>query len=272
MAKIVEVLADGPEKEAMVKQFGADADVAVLAKSFMETKAKLSSTGRVPGKDAKPEEWAEFYNAMGRPADPTGYDLPAEIPAAVRPLIESMRPIAHQSGIPREAFAKLAAELAGKAAASEKEVKALANEFEQRFRAANGDKAEAKMAEAKTVLERILASDPKAKEALDKSGLSSHPAIMEALLKVRSYVSDDRSPFGGGASTPGPSADKLYEEGISITQTPEYKQTNHPKHAIVAKRLRQIQADLMSKGFTGLNDKRLLPSETFTLPDGTVLK
>jgi hypothetical protein len=272
MTKIAEILPDGPEKEAMVKQFGPDGEVATLVKSFMDTKSKLSSTARVPGQNATPEEWNEFYGKLGRPNDPSGYDLPAEAPGSIKAILEALRPVAHANGISREAFSKLAAEASSKAAASEREMAAQRTEWERRFRDANGDRSDVLLAQAKETLDKLTASDPKMKEVLDKTGLSAHTAMLDAILKVRQAVSDDKAPFGGTGPAPGPSGEKLYETAMQIMQTPEFKQTNHPMHEITSRRIRQIQADLYRLGFSGLTDPKLHERGSLTLPDGTVIR
>lgn len=271
MAKISEVLADGPVKEAVIKQFGADADAEVVAKSYIEVRDKLTSTRRVPDQSATREEWDAFHASMGRPPEANGYDLPADAPSSIRSILEALRPIAHQVGIPREAFSKLAAEAAGRASATERELQAARQEMEKRVRDANGDKADSILAQAQETLAKIMADDPKAKQVLEMGGLSMQNAMLQAILKVRSAVSDEKAPFGGTGPSAGPSAEKLAEKGLAIMGTEEFQKTNHPLHAVAARNLRQIQADLLGMGYNGINDPRLKPRLTLRLADGTVI-
>lgn len=57
-------------------------DPAKLAKSAYEQEKMLGGSIRLPGKDATPEEKDAFYNKLGRPATPDGYEfnVPADLP------------------------------------------------------------------------------------------------------------------------------------------------------------------------------------------------
>jgi len=256
----------------MEKQFGPDADVEKLAKSFVDTKTLLSSTKRVPGQDATPDDWAKFHETMGRPPTADGYDLPSE-PGSAKAILEALRPTAYQKGLSREQFASLAAQIASETGASQKKVEELASSWEKRFREANGDKADARLADAKATLDKLIAGDPTIKEALETTGLAKHPGILDAVLKVRSAMSDDKSPFNATpAQPPGPTPGELHQKGMAIMQSKEYTDVFHPMHEIAKGNLRQVMADLMAQGFSGLSDSRLIPRPTFRLPDGTVIK
>ena len=46
-----------------------------LGKAYRELEGKLGSSVKIPAQDATAEEWTEFYQKVGRPDDPKGYDL-----------------------------------------------------------------------------------------------------------------------------------------------------------------------------------------------------
>lgn len=66
-----------------------------------EQKPEEPSGLKVPGKDATPEEWAEFYAQLGRPEDPDGYELP--VPEGDDgSFAKEMAPLLHKHGLSAE--------------------------------------------------------------------------------------------------------------------------------------------------------------------------
>ena len=84
-------------------------DSAGLAKSYLELESLMGRDGRLglPGEDAPPESWEAFYNRIGRPESPEGYELsPPELPQDVfgQDHMAHFRNLAHASGLtPRQA-------------------------------------------------------------------------------------------------------------------------------------------------------------------------
>lgn len=63
----------------------------------------------MPGKDATPEQWSEFYAAIGRPETPEAYELP--VPEGdTGEFAKEMAPILHKNGISAEQAKGLAAD------------------------------------------------------------------------------------------------------------------------------------------------------------------
>lgn len=78
-------------------------DAGSLAKSYTELEKSVGGRVKVPGADAKPEEWGEFYNKVGRPETPDKYEYKAPtLPEGVRWPAEAeaaFKPVAHQLGL-----------------------------------------------------------------------------------------------------------------------------------------------------------------------------
>lgn len=63
----------------------------------------------MPGKDATPEQWSEFYAAIGRPETPEAYELP--VPEGdTGEFAKEMAPILHKHGITADQAKGLAAD------------------------------------------------------------------------------------------------------------------------------------------------------------------
>lgn len=83
---------DGPEAAAR--------DAREAQKLIGVPKAELL---RIPKADAKPEDWASFYDKIGRPADPAGYELAKYAPEGVDPALANlMAPTFHQNNVPKQ--------------------------------------------------------------------------------------------------------------------------------------------------------------------------
>ena len=51
-------------------------DLPTFAKSFVENKKMVGNSIRIPGKDAKPEDWGKVYDQLGYPSKPEEYEIP----------------------------------------------------------------------------------------------------------------------------------------------------------------------------------------------------
>lgn len=73
-------------------------DVAALAQGYLDTKAALSGRALIPAADAAPDVWNQFYTQLGRPAEPTAYDL--KVPEGEKSeLADAFRPVAFEAGL-----------------------------------------------------------------------------------------------------------------------------------------------------------------------------
>lgn len=275
MASINE-LQDGPEKEALVKQFGGDADVMEVAKGFLNAREKLSSTRRVAGPDASPEDRSKMYDYLGRPESADKYVLP-EGPESLRPTLESLRNVAYDKGLTQDQFQALAIQAGAVSAEADTKLRDAKKAWEAKVREKHGDSADTKLAAAQHQFDQILASDPEAGAVIKQFGLDKHPAIVDLLLKVNNAVNDDSTPGAGispPADTSGPTPEALYKEGMEVMRSEAYKKgSRHPENSLAAGRVTEILIQLQNMGFKkGFMDDRFKSSPMITMPDGTKVR
>lgn len=273
MTRIADALPEGPEREAVLRQFGDDADVSALAKGFVETKRMMSSTRRVPGEDASPEDWGSFYNSMGRPEKADGYAIPEDTPAGLKSTLEGLREVAHKNGVTDQMWRSLTEGASENARAQEQQLTDAKSKWEQSIKERYGDKADRNLELANQALEKIMAEDADAANLIRNTGLDKHPALMDMLVKAGEYMGEDSAPVGGSpAETPQNTPNDLYKEAIELMASEPYKNTRHPLAGQAQARFVEIAMTLKQMGYeAGINDPRFTTQAQAFLPDGTRL-
>jgi hypothetical protein len=269
--RLADILPDGPEREAVLKQFGEDADVNVLARSFLETRNKLTSTRRVPGEDATPDDWGKFYSSMGRPDSHEGYGIPESANDTLRVTLESLRQVAHERGLTQSQWQSLADAAGTNAQERMQQVEAQRTEWESQTRNKLGDAADKRLELADHTLAKMMGDDPAVAQVLKETGLDRHPALVNVLLQAGDYMSEDSAPVGASPAQPaGPTPNELYIEAVDIMDSEEFKNKKHPKAALAEARFLEVLMTLKSLGYDqGINDPRFTTRPSAFLPDGT---
>ena len=125
-------LSDDYQGNEALKDFS---DVNGLAKAYLDTKSMVGKSLHVPGEDAGTDDWDKFYNtvgektgnrvmarpneenaeamksvydALGRPSEATGYEIP-EVEGASMPEERGamLKTLAHEAGLSKEQFNKV---------------------------------------------------------------------------------------------------------------------------------------------------------------------
>ena len=79
-----------------------------LAQGYLELEKSASSKIKLPAAESSEEELSAFYDKIGRPENPEGYEI--TLPEGETPdeeFITTMRNIAHKSGVPKIMFESL---------------------------------------------------------------------------------------------------------------------------------------------------------------------
>lgn len=177
----------------------------------------------MPGKDATPEQWAEFYAKIGRPETPDAYELP--LPEGDDgAFAKEMAPILHKHGITAEQAKGLAGDWNAMVAAQQQQAQAAEQQAAQAAHVQNTAEATALKAEwgqqfdtnmhhAKQAVQQFL---PKDKAAETISALESklgYKATIQFLHNIgKGLAEHDAAGMGANnAGTPAKSlADRLY--------------------------------------------------------------
>jgi hypothetical protein len=186
-------LRENPETARSLARY---AKVGDLAKAFLDAEAKLAG-GDVPGRDAKPEEAAAYWEARGKPKDAGGYSFSRE------------------PGAEPFARAALAANLTENQAASlytglnelgKRQAEAAREELDRRIAGTDGALRKeygAKYAEHMNFfISGCDAAGPEVRKILYQSGLGGHPDIVKAFIAYGRLNAESGSPRGGGAARP----------------------------------------------------------------------
>ena len=226
-------------------------DVGNLAKSYLHAQ-KLVGMDRsklltVPGDDAEPEQWNEFYSKVGRPADPKDYALPVDKVEwdATVPRDEAMEQwftkTAHEAGLtPRQAEKLFTSYVDQLKSAGQGMTQMLQQSYEQNVQALKtewGMTYEKNVEAADAVIDKL--GVPEFRQLLDAVApgvgrLGDHPALVKALYKVASIMGEDsvtdRGKSENFAYSPGEAKQEIARRMGDKSFMEAYLKGDHPNH------------------------------------------
>ncbi len=190
----------------------------------------------LPGEDAKPEDWDAFYNSLGRPEKPDGYELPElkDIPEGfVLPEDKQFwANMAHRHGLTKKQAAGLFSEfmqdmseryksaLEGSASATVEAAKKRMQESADALKGEWGDDFGANLNLAKRAAEHLGILD-----SLDQSGAGNDPAVLKLAAELGKMLGEDNmrrgDPSGGGMTK-----EEALAKITAIKASPEYNSFN----------------------------------------------
>lgn len=201
-----------------------------LAKSYVHLNRKRNDALAMPGEDAKPEEWDQFYSKLGRPEKPEAYELKApEGVQASDDLLKTFREIAHKSGMtPKQAQAAFEAYHASNQAA-EAAYKTKVEEALGGLKKEWGEKYDQEVGAAGAFIAEF--ADPEIQKFLDESGWGNYPPLIKLLSKAGKSLVE--APIHGNVAPQGQSAEKIKAEISSIRANPGFWDKFHPEHKLL---------------------------------------
>lgn len=182
-----------------------------------ELETKLSSAIFKPDDKATPEQWNEYYKALGRPEKPTEYEFPVTEGIQRDPkFVEWAQQTFHEIGLPKDMAAKVAAQydaftLAMEKANNEAVVKAKAD-AETAIKAELGAQYPVAVELTTRMLGKYL--KPEEKAFFDETGMGNHPVLIRMLFDFAKKTGEDM-----GVRSANNNADKP-KEGFVYDKSP----------------------------------------------------
>lgn len=102
---------DAGSQDIVRKNGWADKGTDEVLKAYDALSQKLGTAIQPPAADATPEQVAEFYNKLGRPADSTKYSLPEDTtkrPGYSQDMTEAFKVKGHEIGLTQKQFEEIA--------------------------------------------------------------------------------------------------------------------------------------------------------------------
>jgi len=203
-------------------------DVGSLAKSYLEAEKMISRKGViVPTERSTPDEWNNYYKALGRPDSIDGYELkkPDSLPEGMtynEERTKQFAELAHKIGLSKTAVQEIAKWWdEGQRAEFEKLGKD-ANDYLTKSTAEMkkewGKDYDANLKKADSVIVPIFGED--FQKMLIDTGLNNHPAMVKGMFKISQALGEHQLTKGGDITT----KDQYSKEGlVKMMNDPRYK-------------------------------------------------
>jgi hypothetical protein len=200
-------LPDTYKGDPVFKNFSSNED---LYKAYKNAASLVGldkyTIARKPKDDAPAEEWAQFYNSIGRPEDPNGYKLP-EIEDAYKPgddYVKEYRVKAHELGLNEKQFSGMVQFLSERAKAEEQK------SVTELMGRANSTKEVLKKEFGEAYTDKINLADRAIKGAggepllkiLQETGAITYPEVMKMLALFGKFTGEDSALGSGGGGSP----------------------------------------------------------------------
>lgn len=211
-----------------------------VAKSLVNAQKLIGSKGLIqPAKDAPPEEWGKFWNALGRPESPDKYQLPDKLPEGVavdKSKLAAFSKWAHEQGFNDQQHAAMIRYEADRQATEAKNTQqARVAKLEQDVTALRkdwGDSFDQKIGLAREAAKRFGGED-----ILSDESLGNDPRVIRMLATVGKLIAQDEvigtgrgtqfrlGPAEAQAKIQGMYADPAISKSLANRRDP-----NHEKH------------------------------------------
>jgi hypothetical protein len=173
-------------------------DTEALAKSYLEAESELGRRVRIPSQDASSEEWAKFYEKVGRPKSPDEYAI--DRGRADDGLVKAFKKAAHEAGLSSTQADRIFKELNGFTQSSKQaeieQYTARMKEADLLLRKEYGPQYDTRLADARKAYETLFDEDLRGDIAA--SGIASNPRFIKVLAALGPQIRGDSFLQGAG--------------------------------------------------------------------------
>lgn len=224
-----------------------------FAKSHLEAQRMVGADKvAIPGKDAKPEEWDNYFKKLGRPdnADGYGLKLPDNLPPGVSIDAEGLKAIAaaaHKLGVPKTQMEGLFNEVM---TLQTKQAEELSKEFyldpavsEAKMKEVFGQAFDQRLAEVQQFLAPMFEKMPWVREYLDKTGLTNSAPLVVLFAEAAAATRESGQPQNGkpaGKVTPNEAQAELDALKMDKNFMDAWQDKQNPGHAAAVKRFAEL--------------------------------
>jgi len=223
-----------------VKGFKSPAD---LIRSYNEAQKLIGKKGvTLPGEDAKPEDWAAVYKALGRPESPDKYEYaPPDGMSLNTEQLKATQTALHGLGLSQKQFEGVMNQYVGSVQAelarAQEFQKTARNEAVEKLQAEFGNRMDAELAKVKGVVTKYGLGD-----AFKAAGLANDYKTIRAMIDFANAMGEDQ--LLGHASPAG-----IDEQIAQLKKSDAYQNYSHPGHAAaVAKKMELITLKHRAQG------------------------
>ncbi len=193
-------LSEPLQKSARLSKFD---NVDALAKSYTELESELGKRVRIPSQDASSEEWAKYYERVGRPKTPDEYAI--DRGKTDDALVREFKAKAHEKGLTIEQAEGMFGVLRNATETGQKlqmeRYTARMKEADAMLRKEYGPQYESKVSDARKAYDILF--DAQTKADIAESGLASNPRFIKVLAELGPQIRGDSFLQSAGQSGEG---------------------------------------------------------------------
>ena len=222
-------------------------DIGALAKSYVHAQRLVGRDKLViPGEDAPKEEWDQFFQKLGRPEAPDGYELGMPEDATEEVVsdeaLETFRKAAYEAGLSKTQAARLWEQLVqfevGQVRAIEQGLEKMREEGEKALRSEWGPAYDQHVELAARAAMELGGEE--LIQFLDETGLGNSPELIKAFAKVGKLLADDTLAPGISPGRWGMTPAQARKELADLRSDPAFDDPSHPKHEELVRRIEEL--------------------------------
>lgn len=226
-------------------------DFGSFVKSHVNLVGLLGREPRVPAADAPPDQWTQFFSALGRPDTADKYTLPLPqgegAPEVIPEVVDGFKKIAHDAGLTQSQAHKVAEWYFGvlneQSDSLAAETAALTERTERELRREWGQAYDSKVRSAAKVFSEFGGKD--LLDWMETSGAGSNSHLIRMAAKFAEAMSEDRLGHSRGANfgyTPAEAQKEIGRLELDKDFQKALWDSQHPGHTEAVRRRSELYA------------------------------